>query len=183
MICWSCKEPVGAAVCVGCTSLQPPPVQPDLYEILGIERRWHLDRKVLDKAWRAKSRMVHPDRFAGKAAVMRRMALQWTAALNDARLVLRDPESRGWYLATGERGFPERGGPQPEQDFLMQMFELRMAHAEGEDVSPQTDALLASTMDTLERIFTAWEQGEGSLDEAPKHLVRLRYLNQFRLTA
>jgi len=168
---------------VGCGALQPPPSTPDFYDILGLDRVYFLERKDLDKAWRAKARQVHPDRFAGKSAVMRRMALQWTAALNDARLVLRDPETRGWYLATGERRIPERGGPQPEQDFLLAMFELRMAHSEGEDVSAQTSSLYEATVADLERIFRAWEAGEGTLDEAPRQLVRLRYLNQFRLAA
>ncbi len=126
MHCWQCKEPVGGPACVSCGSLQPPPPRPDLFGILGLERRYGLERKELDRAWRARSRTTHPDRFAGEAALQRRLALQWTAHLNEARRVLRDPVARAWYLSTGEPRPPSKGAPTVDQGFLEEVFELQM---------------------------------------------------------
>ena len=154
MTCWKCHEAVGGAVCVSCGALQPPPPKPDLYAVLGLERSWSVDRKAIDKAWRAKSRETHPDRYAGAGALQKRMALQWTATLNEARRVLRDRVSRAWYLSTGATRPPERGGPTLSQDFLEQVFDLQMEAQMGEDVTDTAKTLLASIDEELDAAFS-----------------------------
>ncbi len=173
MHCWSCKEPVGGPGCVSCGSLQPPPPKPDLFGILGLERRYSLDRKDIDKAWRARTRGTHPDRYAGQTALQRRLALQWTAHLNEARKVLRDPVARAWYLATGSSRPPSKGAPSVSQDFLEEVFELQM----GDDEERQRrGALLQQALeDEITAMFTAWEAGEGGLERIPERLSRLKY--------
>ncbi|MCB9763562.1 MAG: hypothetical protein H6739_27590 [Alphaproteobacteria bacterium] len=178
MICWKCREPCQGVVCPGCGALQPPPPQADLFAVLGLERRYHLDRKAIDSAWRAASRQTHPDRFAGAPAVERRMALQWTATLNQARRALRDPVSRAWYLATGTPRPPERGGPTLPPDFLEDIFDLRMMLVEDPDaVADRVRQLKADLDGQLDARFTAWEQAEASLDEVPALLSRLKYVD------
>ena len=116
MICWKCHESVGGPVCVGCGAIQPPNQALDPFAMLGLERRYHLEAKDVDIAWRALSRKVHPDRFAGRSAVERRMSLQWTASINEARRVVRDPRSRAHFLATGRA--------EPAEDHKLQLFGL-----------------------------------------------------------
>jgi len=146
--------------------------------VLGLARTWRLERRALDRAWRAVSRRVHPDRYAGRRAVERRMALQWTATINDARRVLRDPITRAWYLATGADRPPERGGPVPDSDFLEEMFDLRMAAAEGEPgAGERANAMRAALMAELDTIFDAWEAGGGDLSAAADRLMRLKYVD------
>ncbi len=177
MICWKCREPVQGPACAGCAALQPPPPRPDYFQVLGLERRYDLDRAELDRAWRAVSREVHPDRFAGRRALERRLSLQWTAAINEARRVLRDPERRAWYLATGSPRPPERGGAALDPDFLEAMFELRFeAEAGDPEAVDKARAARASLEDEIAAIFAAWQAGEGGLDEIPERLTRLRYL-------
>ena len=89
MICFHCNEAVKGPVCVGCSSLQPPPPALDPFALLGLPRRFHLDAAAVDEAYRAVAKRVHPDKFAARPAVERRMSLQWTATLNDARRVLK----------------------------------------------------------------------------------------------
>ena len=79
---------------MGCGAIQPPPTSVDFFGVLGLSRRFHLEEAELNAAWREVSRRVHPDRFAGKSAVERRMSLQWTALINEGRRVLRDRMSR-----------------------------------------------------------------------------------------
>ena len=173
MHCWSCHEPVESANCVSCGNLQPPPPKPDFYLVLGLKRRYGISRKEIDGAWRKRSRLTHPDRFAGQAALQRRLALQWTAHLNEARRVLRDPVARAWYLSTGSAQPPSRGAPTVSQDFLEEVFELQMG--DPEERVTRGGQLKAALEDEIAAMFEAWEQGEGDLEQVPERLSRLKY--------
>ena len=178
MICWKCHEAVQGPVCASCGVLQPPPPKPDYFTILGLKRAYELDIVSLERAWRGVSRKVHPDRFAGRRALERRMSLQWTASINEARRVLRDPEARAWYLATGIPRPPERGGPSLDPDFLEEMFELRFeAEAGDPEALERARSIHAALEAEIAQRFAAWSAGEGDLTAVPERLTRLRYLN------
>jgi len=164
-------------VCVGCGAIQPPPPTPDPFEILGLEQRYFMDLAHLDEAWRKISRRVHPDRFAGKPAVMRRMSLQWTAAINSARRNLRDPERRARILATGNPDPPETRQAPTDPEFLETIFDLQMsAEDHPERTREQVSQMRDREQAQLDSIFTAWETGAGDLSEIERILGRLRYL-------
>jgi len=186
MICWNCREPVGRAVCPGCGKLQPPrPAQDsDHFNLLGLPRKWGLDPRAVDKAWRALTRQTHPDRFARGRAVEKRMAQQWTARAMDARDVLRDPNRRALYLATGQADLPEQGGPHVGDDFLERMFELQMAARLGEDgVTDQVDALEADNQQQIAEAMQRFDDTGDGLDPIPALIARLRYLRTARKLA
>lgn len=169
---------------MGCGAIQPPPARADLFSILGLPRRWHQDGPELEAAWREVTRKVHPDRFAGRPAVERRMSLQWTALLGEARRVLRDPVSRARYLASGRTRPPEEGGPVLDPEFLEEMFELRMAaDLDPDSVLPRAEAWRQEILDDLARIFGRWEAGQGGLDEVEERLARLKYLDNLVASA
>lgn len=177
MRCWSCREPVGGPVCPGCGVIQAPPARPDLFALLGLPRRYHLDDREIDRAFRQTSRKVHPDRFAGKKALERRMSLQWTSFVNKAHRVLKDPLARAHYLASGLTRPAEAGGPQLDPDFLEEIFELQMmARVEPEDVRARATAMRDALLAELDHTFTRWEAGEGDLQDVEERLARLRYL-------
>lgn len=177
MTCWTCNESVQGPVCAGCGAIQPPRPDPDYFEVLGLPRRYHLGERDVEKAWRTLSRKVHPDRFAGRRAVERRMSLQWTATINEARRVLRDPMQRAHYLATGRAAPEEAGGPQLDPDFMETIFELQLeARVDPEGVREQVETLRAQVEGELDEVFSRWEEGEGPLDAAEDLLARLRYL-------
>lgn len=165
-------------VCVGCGAIQPPPARPDLFGVLALPRSWRLEAEDLDRAWREVSRKVHPDRFAGKSAVERRMSLQWTAMVNEARRVLKDPLSRARYLASGLTHPPEEGGPVLAPDFLEEMFDLRMAADDDPaSVLPRAESWRGEILGELEGIFSRWAAGGGDLREVEERLARLKYLD------
>lgn len=183
MVCWRCHERVGGPVCASCGSIQPPPADPDHFAVLGLERRWSLTPKKVDQAWRARSRQVHPDRFAGRSAVERRMSLQWTAAINSARRALRDPIQRGWYLATGSPR-PRDEGLRLDPGFLEEIFELQMeAQADPDGVAQQARDEKARVMAELDRRFQQWEQQGGPLDGVEELLARTKYLDNLAAPA
>lgn len=176
--CWRCKEPIGGPVCSSCGAIQPPTPDADLFDLLGIERAYFLENTTIERAYRALSRKVHPDRFARKSAVERRMSLQWTAALNEARRVLKDPIRRARYLATGRAEAPEEGGPALEPDFLEQVFELQMeASSDPEGVRAQATALRAAVWAEVEGLLRSWEADGGALDGVEPRLARLKYID------
>ena len=176
--CWKCKEPTGGPVCSSCGTIQPPPAQADYYALLGIERAYFLDLSVLEQSYRRISRRIHPDRFVRKPAVERRMSLQWTASLNEARRVLRDPIRRARYLATGRADALEQGGPVMDPEFLEQIFELQMeATSDPASVAAEAATMRAAEWSAVEAMLRAWEASGASLDEIEARLARLKYID------
>lgn len=181
MICWQCHETTAGAVCVSCGALQPPQPNADPFVVLGLQRSFAMDKQTVDDAWRNVSRAVHPDRWAGKAAVFRRMSLQWTASVNEARRILSDPLSRAWYLATGNPRPPEVGGTQPDGDFLEEIFELQMLSASDPEAAKETvDQMWDTHRAQLDTAFERWEAGEKDLSGVEMILAKLQYLNTAR---
>jgi molecular chaperone HscB len=176
--CWKCREPVTGPVCSSCATIRPPPATADFFAILGIDRMYFLKKADLDSAYRKVSRKVHPDRYARKSAVERRMSLQWTALVNEARRVLLDPITRARYLATGDAAAPEEGGPPLDPDFLEDIFDMQMeAKADSAGVRSRATALCDALRAELDDTFTRWEAGDGDLEVVSDRLARLKYLN------
>ncbi len=180
MTCWNCHEAVQGPVCAGCGVVQKLRRDLDHFALLGLPRSWQLDPRAVERAWRGLQRRVHPDRFAGKEASQRQLALQWTASINEARRVLKDPTARALYLATGRPTLPERGGP-TDPDFLDEIFELQMAADEEPERVRTATARLAAEVDAgLARIFADWEAGTGGLEGVVPLLARMKYIDTAR---
>lgn len=168
---------VAGALCVGCGAPQPPPATFDPYTVLGLPRRYFLAEGEVEHAYRALARKLHPDRFAGKAPLWRRFSLQWTAMLNDARRILKDPDRRAWFLATGAAHPRESGGPRLDPAFLEEIFDWK--EQEGEEpgfVRAQAQIREAAMRAEVDQIFQRWEAGEGDLALVEDRLSRLTYL-------
>ncbi|MDG1479911.1 MAG: hypothetical protein P8R54_09980 [Myxococcota bacterium] len=183
--CWKCREPVSGPICSSCATIRPPPPDADLFEVLAFPRRYFFAKAALDTAYRKVSRKVHPDRYARKSAVERRMSLQWTALVNEARRTLRDPIARARYLATGLTAAPEEGGVPLDSDFLEDIFDMQMeAASDPSGVSGRATELRATILTELDATFTRWEAGEGDLSAVAERLDRLKYINNvINLTA
>jgi molecular chaperone HscB len=152
----------------------------DPFAILGLRRAWRVDQTEADGRYRELARKVHPDRFAKAPAVQRRMSLQWTAALNEARRVLKDDVSRARWLATGQSASTEKG-PRLDPAFLAEMFEWR----EADEARPGAMAELAAAREQalwaeIEAIFAAWQAGDGDLSLVDDRLARLKYVTGMR---
>lgn len=163
-------------MCVGCGVIQPPPPAPDLFLILGLTKRYFLEASEIDAAYRSVARLVHPDRFTRRPAVERRMALQWTASVNEARRTLTDPVRRAWWLATGSAQ-PREKGMKLDPRFLERMFEWR-EREEDEPGSMRAQAIVMENQirTDLDALFRAWEAGTGDLKHVEEHLSRLNYV-------
>ena len=105
------------------------------FEILGVERKYHLTAEELERRFHERSRQLHPDKHMKADAQTRVKTALATSELNQAYRALRDPVRRAEYLLELE-GFKlsdERGGHKVPPAFLMEMLELREALGEAKD--------------------------------------------------
>jgi molecular chaperone HscB len=118
----------------------------DDFELLGVTRRFALERAELDARWRALQAQVHPDRFVAEGAAAQRVAMQWAVRVNEAYQRLKDPLKRAAYLCE-LNGVPvqaENNTAMPPA-FLMQQMEWR----ESLDDATTLDAVEALHHDVL----------------------------------
>ena len=96
------------------------------FELFDVPARFAQDRAQLDARWKQLQREVHPDRFAAQGAAAQRVAMQWSARINEAYQRLKYPQRRAAYLCE-LHGAPiqaENNTAMPAE-FLMQQMELR----------------------------------------------------------
>ena len=110
------------------------------------------------------------------------MSLQWTAAANEARRVLKDPITRARYLATGSSRPKEVGGPKMEPEFLELIFELQIEQDDDpKGVSNKAQSLYTEQFSKLELEFEQWEalnvdQKRDSSVRVEMILAKIKYL-------
>ncbi len=153
----------------------------DHFARLGLPAALDLDAGALDKAYFARQRQWHPDRFVGKPAEQRARASVEAAGLNDAYRTLKDPLSRAVYLA-GLKGIdlPGDGKTIDDPELLMEAMEAREELHEAGSIAA-IDVLAAKVRDDMQKSLA----GLGDLflaNDKPairKALLRLRYLDKF----
>lgn len=98
----------------------------NFFEIFGIPQSFSIDLVQLSESYRRLQKEFHPDRFAGKSAVERHLAVRWAATINQAYDTLKSPLKRAQYLLA-EQGLDSSGESSISGDvaFLMQQMQLR----------------------------------------------------------
>ncbi len=110
------------------------------FELFDVPARFAQDAAQLDARWKDLQRQVHPDRFAAQGAAAQRVAMQWSARINEAHRRLKNPLQRAAYLCELQ-GAPidaENNTAMPAA-FLMQQMELREALDEAHDAAAMDD--------------------------------------------
>ncbi|HET9593940.1 MAG TPA: Fe-S protein assembly co-chaperone HscB [Anaeromyxobacteraceae bacterium] len=185
--CWSCAAaaPADELFCPSCGALQPAPAGGDHFAALGLPRSYALDPAELERHFRDRSRLLHPDRFARKTPRERRLSLERSTRLNDAYRTLREPRARAAYLLKLLGRDPQAEArtlhdPEFLEEQLAAREELAEARAEGD---ARRLALLATG--ARDRLRALEEEvacalgpaapGPEALDTAVRALVRARY--------
>ena len=153
----------------------------DYFGLLGLQRRWQLDRGALERSYLERSRVVHPDAFVGRGAAAQRAALEASSRLNAAYGVLRDPVLRAEYLVKLggvdlDSSDAVHGSPQPSQTFLIQMIELRERLAE-DDTDAIRDEIEARAEQAFDEAIAAFDRNDIAV--AARELVARRYYQRF----
>src|SRR3954447_7080031 len=153
----------------------------DHFARLGLPAALDLDAAALDKAYFARQRQWHPDRFVGKPAEQRAKASVEAAALNDAYRTLKDPLARAIYLAElNGIELPGDGKTIDDPELLMEVMDAREELHEASSIG-EVDALAKFAREDLEKAL-AGLSGLFLANDKPairKTLLRLRYLDKF----
>ena len=153
----------------------------DYFDLLGLERRWRLDRTALERGYLERSQATHPDGFVGQDARAQRAAMEASSRLNAAYRALRDPVLRAEYLVKLggvdlDSSDPTTGAPRPDQAFLIEMIDLRERLAEG-DAAAARGEIEARAERALDAAIAALDRGEVAV--AARELVARRYFQRF----
>ena len=153
----------------------------DYFGLLGLERRWQLDRAALERSYLERSQASHPDGFVGQDSATQRAAMERSSQLNQAHRTLRDPVLRAEYLVKLggidlDSSDPRTGAPRPTQDFLIEMIDLRERLAEG-DVSAVREEIEARAEQSFAAGVAALDRGAVAV--AARELVARRYFQRF----
>jgi molecular chaperone HscB len=73
-------------------------LQSNDFELFGLTQQFAQDRAALDARWKSLQHQAHPDKFSAEGAVAQRVAMQWSARINEAYQRLKDPLKRAAYL-------------------------------------------------------------------------------------
>jgi len=153
----------------------------DHFARLGLPAALDLDAGALDKAYFARQRQWHPDRFVGKPAEQRAKASVEAAGLNDAYRTLKDPLSRAVYLASLKGvELPGDGKTIDDPELLMEVMDAREELHEASSIA-EVDALAAKVRDDMQKSLASLGDLFLANDKPAirKALLRLRYLDKF----
>lgn len=161
----------------------------DPFATLGFERRYNLDKSLLDRRYRELQQALHPDKHASAPASERALTLRKAIEVNEAYRVLRDDQKRGEALlvALGRALSDQQADP----ELLMEMMELREAlsearaaddHGQVSRLAAEVSEKAAATSGELVEVFARLESklDEAQLSAAQALLSRLRYYRRFQ---
>jgi len=183
MSCWSCGAPAdGDVFCAQCGALQPPRSR-DPFSTLGLEPRVEVERAAIDKAFRTRSKDVHPDKHGRKSDTERRHAVQHTTLVNEAYQTLKTPAGRvRALLAMRGVDITADGARTSDPQLLLEMMTLR----EKMDTA-DASALLSLDVELKDAVRSAvaaatdyFDRDQGDLEDAVVAMERIRYLERLR---
>ncbi|MEM9692447.1 MAG: Fe-S protein assembly co-chaperone HscB [Myxococcota bacterium] len=157
----------------------------DPFSILGLEPSYDIDDKALAERHRTLSATLHPDRYVGKPAAERRMALDRAIEVNAAYRRLRDPVRRAEaFLQTIGIEVGDGAEPKASPALLMEMMEVREALAEAKaEADLDRVGRLSDEMKTKERslLIRLSDKLAGTVEGAAvlPLLGELRYVRRF----
>ena len=163
----------------------------DPFETLGFERRYHLDKSLLDRRYRELQQALHPDKHATAPASARALTLRKAIEVNEAYRVLRDDQRRAEALLSLLGRAPTE--PVADPELLMEMMELREALSDARaaddpaqvarlaaEVAEKAAATSRQLSEVFARLQDAGEPHAAELGDAQTLLARLRYYRRFQ---
>ena len=160
----------------------------DPFQVLGMPRRFALDRDELDRRYRELQRALHPDLFARAPAGERRLGLERAVRVNEAYRTLRDELARARELLALHGAEPSAERPS-DPEFLAEIMELREELADARRagdleavrrLAARAEARRRDTVARLEAGFDALGPAPATapLAELGAQLSRLRFFRR-----
>jgi molecular chaperone HscB len=161
-----------------------PDFQRNYFQLFDLPVDFTLDLAQLGARYRQLQGELHPDRYAGASAHEQRLAVQYSALVNEAYATLRKPLPRALYLLelAGMSG-EDIAGQQIDGGFLIAQMDLREKLETMEDlIDPESvlDHLLseisADVTSLQEQFYQAYSAGE--MSRAASACVKMQYLDK-----
>jgi molecular chaperone HscB len=170
----------------------PLDLQSNDFALLGLPERYAQDAADIDTRWKALQRQTHPDRYAAQGAAAQRVAMQWSARINEARRRMADPLARAAYLCE-LRGAPIRAENNTAMppEFLAQQMAWREALDETDTpaafkaLRAEVDAARLRALSALEWLLDAQNDAVAAAAQVRALMFIERFANDLatRMTA
>ena len=161
-----------------------PEFQKNYFQLFDLPVQFALDAKLLGQRFRQLQQQLHPDRHAADSPHEQRVAVQYSALVNQAYTVLRQPLTRALYLLELQGMTQEEvSSQQLAGGFLMEQMELReKLEAIGDMVDPEAilDHLMVEIADdvSMHRDEFAQAYDDADLQGAAAACVKMQYLEK-----
>merc|ERR1712129_539732 len=125
-------------------------VERDLYELLGLPRRYLISQEELDKAFRDKQKIYHPDKLLNMTEEQKTEYEELSRHVNAAVKILRSPLDRAKYwLRLHNIPVLEEGDRIENQQLLMEMMETYEELQEWVEAGATTEILSLKTKNDM----------------------------------
>lgn len=156
----------------------------NFFELFGLPVSPDVDLNRIQQQYMALQKQVHPDKFAHGSDQEKRLSMQQTSWINEAKTTLKDPVARASYLLQ-LKGIDINLENETTMDaaFLMQQLEMRERleniKIEKDPVSALDSiaAEIKSSADTMMQGFAASYEND-EFDEAREWIRKLQFLNK-----
>ena len=164
-----------------------PEFQKNYFQLFDLPEDFALDQVQLGKRYRQLQKELHPDRYASGSAHEQRLAVQYSALINEAYATLRKVLPRALYLLElAGMSQEDIAGQQIDGGFLMAQMDLREKLVSlAEMVDPETalehlvTEIGVDVNQLREQFSCAYAAGE--LSAAASACVKLQYLEKLLL--
>ncbi|MBF0439394.1 MAG: Fe-S protein assembly co-chaperone HscB [Magnetococcales bacterium] len=190
-VCWSCRGVTPAGVfCHTCDTILPMDPGENFFQLFHMEPAFDLDLAALEQHYRELQKKLHPDFFAQRSAMERRISMERVIRLNEAWQTLQDPLLRSGYLLQ-TLGW-QAVKPEPDPEFLYEVMALRETL---EEVNPmesnalsrlaalrsEAKARMQTTIEKVSEMFRVYltEKNGEILSKIARYLDRMRYHRRY----
>jgi molecular chaperone HscB len=156
----------------------PSDVGQDYFHLFGLEIDFNIDLSRLKTAYRALQRETHPDRYVNASDQEKRIAMSYSALVNEAYACLTDDLKRAAYclsLSGEDVDFEHNTAMAP--DFLMQQMDWRERLAMPKAHDDATAEIQDARRDLLDAISAGFDD-QADLKQLSDQVRQLAFLNK-----
>jgi molecular chaperone HscB len=161
----------------------------NFFQLFDLPMAYAVDAVLLGERYRQLQGELHPDRYASASDHEQRLAVQYSAMVNEAYATLRKPLARALYLLQlSGLADTDISGQQIDGSFLIMQMELR-EKLESLPSLAEPDSVLEHVVEEITRDIAQQQQqfsqsyGAQDLSQAAVACVKMQYLEKLLLEA